>query len=100
MRIFDILVKKRTANCFKTNPDTTVITCVHVINKERPILRVVHDKDGDWQFLCGDVHSTKDGRIISLNEAFQIDNSICKIAYIKKGKTAIRTGSNAEWVIE
>lgn len=99
MNIFDILVKKRRTNYFKENPETAVFTCVHVINKERPILRVVHDEGGDWQFLCGDIHSTEYGRIISLKEICQIDNSILKISNIKKGQIAIRADLNSKWVI-
>ena len=86
MNIFDILFKKRKVNSFKENLQTAVFTCVDVINKERSILRVVHDKYGDWQFLCGSVHSTEECRIIYLNEAYQIDNSIFKIAFKKSNE--------------
>ena len=35
------------------NSDYGVFCCPHVFHQEKPILLVVRDDDGDWQFLCG-----------------------------------------------
>ena len=77
-----------------------VFTCVHVLNKEEPILHVFHCEDGYWQFLCNEKHNTDDARIISLKEVYDIDNSIIKVLNIDIGKSAHRINSNSEWVIK
>ena len=62
---------------FYDNPNTAVITCSHIIDKENPILYVCHDSnDGMCQFLCGLEHEIEDSKIISLKEMYKRDNSI------------------------
>lgn len=55
---------------FIDKPNTATFTCVHVINKEKNILYVIHDEDVFWQFLCGDNHSDEEARIVSLEEIY------------------------------
>lgn len=38
---------------FADAPNTAVFTFCHVLEGKKPILYVAHDRDGDWQFLCG-----------------------------------------------
>ena len=99
MSIIDVIFS-RTKRHFNESFDTAVFTCVHVINEESPILRVVHDKDGDWQFLCGCEHSVEDARVISLGEALGLDRSVSELAKMKKGKIAERTNKNSNWIIK
>ena len=35
------------------NKDYGVLTCPHIFRNERPVLLVVRDPDGYWQFMCG-----------------------------------------------
>ncbi len=82
---------------FGDAPDTAVFTCVHVLSGEKPILRVTHDEDGCWQFLCGGGHTGEDARIISLSEAYGLDSSVGALADMEPGRAAVRTDAGAEW---
>lgn len=50
--------------------DFGVYCCPHVFNNQRPVLLVVREADGDWQFLCGgddhhdDVHYVGIGHLL------------------------------------
>ncbi len=82
------------------NLKKVVFTSMQVIVNSMPILYVVHDEDGDWQFLSG--HETgddKDGRIISLGTALNRDNTLKDILWITKGSKAFRKDTNSEWEI-
>lgn len=62
---------------FKASENTACFTCDHVLSRERPILYVSHDGEGDWHFLCGDDdHTEKNARIISLKQATELDQTI------------------------
>jgi hypothetical protein len=39
---------------FAESENATTFVCVCVHRRQKPLLRVLHDDDGDWQFLCGD----------------------------------------------
>lgn len=53
---------------------------------KNPITFISHDEeDGMWQFLCSEDHILEDVRLISLAEAFQIDESISQVADLPCG---------------
>ena len=77
-----------------------VIACRHVVQGVRPILRVTHDKDGMWQFLCGDVHEEADARVIALGEAAALDKGVRRIAWLPKGCCAQRQSQRGLWLVK
>ncbi len=77
-----------------------VFTCCHIIEENKPILYVKHDCEGDWQFLCGTTHTTKDARIVSLAEILQIDQDIHLVANLKNGQIAERKSKDNKWKID
>ena len=86
---------------FKDKPNTASITCVHVIDENKPILYVSHGADdGGWQFLCGKEHNIEDSRVIALQEIYEIDNSVKKIANLGYGQFAYRKDKNSKWNIQ
>lgn len=86
---------------FDDAPDTAVITCCHILNREKPILYVSHDADdGMWQFLCGEVHETEDGRIVSLHKIFDMDNTVGMLHKMPCGYYAERNTVTDEWIIQ
>ena len=68
---------KETEYKFKESKTTACFVCNHVLDKNRPILYVTHDSEGDWQFLCGEDDHTEDNvKVISLMQAVELDKTI------------------------
>lgn len=84
---------------FNDQPNTAVFTCIHILNKEKSILYVVHDEDGSWQFLCGDNHTEKDAKIVSLQEIYKLDNTIRNLSGLECGQSAVRNDQSGQWII-
>lgn len=84
---------------FEDLPNTAAFVCCHVLNGEKPILRVSHDEDGYWQFLCGGEHKTEDAKIISLKAAYEIDTSTGGLSDMEYGKTAERKNKESDRII-
>lgn len=83
---------------FKNAPNTAWIVCQHVMDGKNPITLISHDKeDGMWQFLCSEDHTLEDVRLISLAEAFQIDESIGQVADLPRGFVMERTEAKGRW---
>lgn len=90
----DILFRKHK---FKESKKQTVFTCLHIIEEHKPILYVTHDIEGGWQFLCGENHTTADGRIVALQEIIKLDPAVCKTSNLKRGQIAVRESKEKEW---
>lgn len=82
---------------FDENENLAVFTCVHIMQQGHPILRVVHDEDGDWQFLCGGAHSESDAMLVSLKRVYEKDPSIGELASLPQGKVAVRNNPGCAW---
>ena len=93
--MFDKFFRKH--NKFKESKNQAVFTCLHIIEENKPILYVKHDNEGDWQFLCGENHTTEDARVIALQEIINIDPSVSKVSNLKCGQTAVRESKESEW---
>lgn len=82
---------------FKDPENKPCFTCVHVLNKEKPILYVSHDADGDWQFLCGAEHDESEARVIGLKQATEIDTTVNDLYEMPLGVGAERDRVGAKW---
>jgi hypothetical protein len=99
--MFNLFKKKAQSNFkFSEKESTACFSCDHVVNKERPILYVSHDaEDGSWQFLCGqDDYTEANGKIISLKNATEIDETINDLYEMPLGVSAKRESVNAKWI--
>lgn len=83
---------------FEDKTNTATFVCCHVLDKKRPILRVTHDEDGYWQFLCGDTHTEEQARIIPLMEAYNLDKRVGQVANMECGQSAERVDINSDWI--
>ncbi|GET35090.1 hypothetical protein PbJCM13498_39530 [Prolixibacter bellariivorans] len=84
---------------FEEEMNTACLTCVHVMTKSKPILFVSHDDDSSWEFSCGaNGHSEEEIKIISLEEATDIDGSINELASMPEGVCAERESIGAKWM--
>lgn len=75
-------------------------TCVHVQNEGRSVLFVMHDSDGDWQFLCGADHEASEGLVVCLGCAVSADRSLLALSDLPDGWCAFRDSVAAAWVRE
>ncbi len=97
--MFKKLFRNKTEYKFKEAKNTACFVCDHVLKKERDILFVTHDhEDSSWQFLCGqDDHTDDNIRIISLEEATKLDNSINELFEMPVGVGAEREKIGMKW---
>lgn len=82
------------------NYNQYVITTKHVINNNSPIIRVMHEKDGDWQFLGKEENlSESDAFVLSLEEILCLDNTLKDVLSLPLGKQAYRTSPKDSWLV-
>lgn len=66
----------------------------------KPILRVHHDEDGDWQFHTEYEPKIEDSKLVCLEEIIKIDSTLNEVYHLNYGQTAYRKEIGAEWIIE
>ena len=81
---------------FKELRSLGVFTTRQHLEKNQPILRVVHDRDGDWQFLTGD-QRPEDGRMICLEDMIRRDGTLHELFNLDYGEWAEREAADAPW---
>jgi len=83
---------------FDDAKDLGVFTTRGVLENDQAILRVVHDVDGDWQFLCETTADTEDARVVSLEYVFENHPSIRELADLPMGWNAKRASPAGNWI--
>jgi len=66
------------------------------LQEHKPILRVVHDHDGDWQFLTGD-QMPEDIKIVALGELISRDSTLNALFDLEYGEAAEREYIGGQW---
>jgi hypothetical protein len=75
-----------------------VFTTRYVIKEQSPIVCVLHDEDGDWQFLGREGNLTEDdAMVVSLDEMIQFDRTLSEVVDLPVGKQALRTNKGEPW---
>jgi hypothetical protein len=74
-----------------------VISLRRILDGTMPTLYVVHDGNGDWQFLHGGPVRVEDGAVVHLGHLILHDRSILEVANLPCGWEAWRTDSTAPW---
>jgi hypothetical protein len=82
------------------NYDIYIFTTKYVMKNGSPIVRVLHDEDGDWQFLGneGNLQET-DAMVVSLEEIIEFDTTLSEIIDLPIGKQALRNNIGEPWYI-
>ena len=71
-----------------------------VLKEGYPIIRVIHERDGDWQFLGdGRNFQEEDAMVVSLKEIVEYDKTVSDIINMPEGKQAIRDSVGGIWHI-
>ena len=63
----------------------------------KPILYVVHDEEGDWQFLDGGDVSEEDANLVSLESITELDPTVNALADLPTGWAAERAAADKSW---
>lgn len=66
------------------------------LDLNKPILRVIHDHDGDWQFLTGD-QLDEDIRLVCLEEVVHRDQTLNEVFDLDYGEAANRVVVGGKW---
>lgn len=83
---------------FDDEPNVAVFTTNYVMVGNSPIVYVVHDDDGDWQFLGPEENvQDQDVMIVSLQQVIQRDPSVLELADLPRGAAATRVDRAAPW---
>jgi hypothetical protein len=81
---------------FKEEKNLAVFTTRQWLELNKPILRVVHDIDGDWQFLTGD-QMPKDIKIVALEQMILKDKTLNQVFDLDYGEEAEREYIGENW---
>jgi hypothetical protein len=82
---------------FSVPPSTLVVTQRVVIQKKQPILFVVHNDEGEWQFLAEETMQLDPVVVLSIRDLVDIDSTVTDLAYLKRGWKAWRTDKASPW---
>lgn len=81
---------------FAEPQNLTTFTTRQWIEEQKPILKVIHDHDGDWQFLTGD-ELLEDIEIVALKELISRDNTLNALFDLDYGEAAEREFIDGPW---
>jgi hypothetical protein len=82
---------------FQEGRNRAVFTTNPVLGDGHPILLVTHDRESDWQFLCGTTNRPEDGQLVSLGCIFERDRTIAEVADLPAGWRAYRQAKGSAW---
>ncbi|GAB2669473.1 hypothetical protein GCM10027036_23730 [Flavihumibacter cheonanensis] len=91
------LLDRNAAFKFLEEKNLGVFTTRQWLEEKKPILRVVHEEDGDWQFLTGD-QIPEDIRIVALEQMTIHDPTINELFNLEYGQVAERAFVGDKWI--
>jgi len=81
---------------FREEKNLGIFTTRQWLELDHPILRVIHDEDGDWQFLTND-QMPDDIKLVALEQMTLKDITLNEIFDLDYGEEAERKFLGAEW---
>lgn len=91
------LLDRNTDFKFRESKNLGTFTTRQWLEDKKPILKVVHDTDGDWQFLTGD-QLPEDIRLVALEQMTIADNTLNEVFNLDYGQYAERGFIGDDWV--
>lgn len=82
---------------FREPKNLGIFTTRQWLELDKPILRVVHDTDGDWQFLTGD-QLPEDVKLVALEQMVIKDRTLNEVFDLDYGEEAEREFVGGEWI--
>lgn len=85
-------------NMADTEKEVAAFVCSHVFEQTKPIL-LVSREDGDWQFLCGEVHAQEEvPRVVGINHLLDRDPTLLELMDLPPDWEAERASNGAPWM--
>jgi hypothetical protein len=81
---------------FNEPKNLTTFTTRQWLDENKPILRVFHDYDGDWQFLTGD-QMPEDIKLVALEQLIIKDRTLNEVFDLEYGEEAEREFVGGKW---
>lgn len=81
---------------FREERNVAVFTTRQVL-EGLPILRVIHEADGEWQFLCDTTYDVADLKIVALEQLIKRDPALNDLFQLNYGWQARRIIEAADW---
>ena len=81
------------------NMKLAVFTIWPILKKEAPLLYVLHDEEGDWQFLCDEEVTDENAAIVSMQNMVNLYPSVETLFEMPQGSMAMRNQKTGEWEI-
>ena len=81
---------------FSEPKNLAVFTTRQWLELRSPILHVIHEENGDWQFLTGDQMSD-DARIVALDQLINRDETLNQLFDLNYGEQAERNVAGGSW---
>ncbi|WP_149207421.1 DUF4262 domain-containing protein [Flavobacterium johnsoniae] len=83
---------------FREPKNLTTFTTRQWLQEGKTIVKVIHDNDGDWQFLTDDEISTENIIIVALEQLILKDKTLNELFDLEYGEEAQRKLIGDEWV--
>jgi hypothetical protein len=81
---------------FREAKNLAIFTTSHWLEQNKPILTVIHDHDGDWQFLTGDPIEGN-AKLVALEQMTIRDKTLNEIFDLDYGEEAERESIGGRW---
>jgi hypothetical protein len=81
---------------FRESKNLGIFTTKQWLELSKPILRVIHDEDGDWQFLTGD-QLPEDIKLVALEQMTVRDQTLNEVFDLDYGESAERKSIDEKW---
>jgi hypothetical protein len=91
------LLDRNTDFKFREAKNLGIFTTRQWLDLDKPILKVIHENDGDWQFLTGD-QLPEDIRLVALEQMIVKDNTLNDLFNLDYGEQAKRKYIGGKWI--
>jgi hypothetical protein len=81
---------------FRESKNLCIFTTRQWLELEKPIIHVIHDNDGHWQFLTGD-QLPEDALLVALKQIIIRDNTLNEVFNLEYGEVAQREFIGGQW---
>jgi hypothetical protein len=90
------LLDRNAAFKFREEKNLGIFTTRQWLEDKEPILRVLHEEDGDWQFLTENIDSDN-GKVVVLEQMVLRDKTLNEVFNLEYGEEAERRFIGDEW---